>query len=238
MAEQQVVPLNWAQFEQEIEKRAGIEIKTLPRKAAYLWVPKRNAIEVQLMIQLLTTAKKNVPAEELMNEMTPMFIRRLGVWPMNHDYVVAEMFDDEAELRVYAVAAKNSVMQCVRYKIVKACPVPTFGYDEMLFETWTDAIVEEWQVIDSDVNAAEVEREAVVEYLKAMPDDYRVKDAAEDVEEGLHLVDTDDEEEGTAEDGEEGGDDSDGQEANEGVESAAAVPSNAAAETTAEAAAT
>jgi hypothetical protein len=192
------MPLNWAEFQAKIEKQTGLELKDLPRKRTYLWVARRTPLEVQMMMALLQAANKPVPAEQMLVDLTPMIINRLQPWPMNPDYTVAEMFDDDVELRVYAMAVlTNKAVHCVRYKIVKACPLPVFALDEMSFEVWTNQIAEEWEGVNSDVNAAEEaiieERDAVITYLQSLPDDYRVKDAADDIGDENHLVETDDE---------------------------------------------
>jgi hypothetical protein len=193
------MPLNWEQFQVKIEEQTGLEIKNLPRKRTYLWVAKRTPLEVQMMMALLQASNKPIPADQMLADLTPMLVGRLQLWPMNPDYTVAEMFDDELELRVYATAiltvGKDRIAHFVRYKIVKACPLPVFAVDEMSFDIWTDQIAEEWEAVNSDVNAAEEaaeeERGAAVTYLRSLPDDYRVKDAADDLEDENHLVEVD-----------------------------------------------
>jgi hypothetical protein len=182
----------WDKLNADVQERAGVEIADLPRKRTYLWVAKRTPLEVQMMASLLTSAGKPVPFDELLADLTPMVLSRHGDWPMNDDYLVAEMFDDgETDLLVYVVHKKDQTLG-VRYRLNKACSTPTFGVDEMPMETWLDQLAESWKAVESDVDyeelATEEEREATLAYMRTLPKDYAISDLIADIEDENHLI--------------------------------------------------
>lgn len=204
--------LTWSQIETKIKEESGIEFNELPRRQAHVWVPKRTPTEVQIMLALMTAspqwgtwndAQKAAKLDDLMGEMTPMTVMKNTPWPPNPMYVVAELFDDEDEVRVYAIASKDKdsgISFGMRYTISKSCPLPVYTASGMFLDVWVGALAKEWEAVDRKTNTAEVEeiaaeeeREDVIEYLKSLPAEYQIKDAIEDIKEKLHLVETDDE---------------------------------------------
>jgi|HubBroStandDraft_2_1064218.scaffolds.fasta_scaffold00039_40 hypothetical protein len=204
--------LTWSQIEAKIKEESGIEFNELPRRQAHVWVPKRTPTEVQIMLALMTAspqwstwndAQKAAKLDDLMSEMTPMTIMKNMAWPPNPAYVVAELFDDEDEVRVYAIAGKDresGISFGMRYTISKSCPLPVYTASGMFLDVWVAALTEEWSAVDGETNLAEVateeERDAVIAYLKSVPADYQIKDAIDDIEEELHLIDPDDDDDG------------------------------------------
>lgn len=208
----------------EIAKRADVKIEELPIKTAHVWVSKFTAMDVQTKLALknaspewagFSNERKGEELNALMADMTPMVLQRRGSWPMTDGVLIFEMFEDEDELRVYAMPTKTKdgkpANAMVRYRINKACSLPVYGAEMMPLETWMNLIAEEWQALDADINVAEVavevERDAVLAYLRSVPADYLVKDAADDIEEELHLVEVDETDESEPADGGADGDD-------------------------------
>ena len=195
----------WDLLNEEIEKRSGLELLNLPRKRTFLWVPKRTTPEITLMTQLQQAKNAElppdkqikIPYDQYMADLTPMVLGRHKDWPMNDDFVIAEMFDDGEELRVYAVAKAGDNKLAFRYRIVKTCAIPVFGSEEMPYETWVDELVEEWKAIESDIDyeelATETERDAVIAYIRTLPKDYTLEDLIGDLEDENHLVEIEDE---------------------------------------------
>lgn len=214
----------WEALQTEIETRSELELKDLPRMEAYLWVARRTPLEVQMVSSLLASSNKPVPYEQLLEDLTPMVVRRYGPWPNDDSYAVAELFEDEAEVVVYAIAAKDKNTRGVRYKITKANPLPVYTVEAMTFDTWMDELVAQWEEVDGATNPAEVateeERESVLSYARSLPADYAIANLISDLEDENHLVEV--EEEGEDED-----DEADGETPAAAAESKAPAPAAA-----------
>jgi hypothetical protein len=201
--------LNWAQIQAEIKERAeeeDLDIEELPRRQNHVWVAKRTSMEVQMMLELLRSGpawskmketEQAAKLDGLMSDMTPMTLTRAKPWPPNPNYVIAEIFDDDAEIRVYAVpqsAPTTPVIAAMRYRISKASHLPTYTVDALWIDTWIDAIVDEWSEIDGEVNAEthalqegmETECETTIAYLKTLKEGYRIVDLIADLKDGTH----------------------------------------------------
>jgi len=206
MAEE-ATKLTWAQIEAEIRERSGVELNELPHYNAHVWVPKRTAAEVQVLFALLSSspgwtsmpeAQKSAKIDEMMSDLVPMTLVRGAPWPPNPSFVIANMFADDTELRVYAIAAKekdSGASGGTIYTITKANPLPTYGSKSMALETWVDLLSAEWEQVEEESDpaeaAAEEEREKVIAYLESLPAGYLMADAIEDLDEALHLVERD-----------------------------------------------
>ena len=188
----------WDKLKADVEERSGVEIADLPRKRTYFWVPRCTPLEVQMNSSMLQAAGKPVPYDELLAAMQPMLLQRHADWPMNDDYLIAEMFDDGDDLIVYVVSKKDQTLG-VRYRINKQCPMPAFGVEEMPMDTWLDELVEAWRAVESDIDyeelATEEERDATIAYIKTLPKDYSLEDLVGDLEDENHLVPVEEEEE-------------------------------------------
>lgn len=195
----------WDKLNADVQERAGVEIADLPRKRTYFWVPRCTPLEIQMISTLKQAANEDVPYKELLASMQPMLIQRHGDWPMNDDYLVAEMFDDgDADLLVYVVSKKDQTLG-VRYRINKQCSMPAFGVEEMPMDVWLDQLAEEWKAVESDIDYEEVavedERNATIAYIQTLPKDYSLEDLVGDLEDENHLVPVDEEEEEEEEEG-------------------------------------
>ena len=189
----------WDKLNADVQERAGVEIADLPHKRTYFWVPRCTPLEIQMISTLKQAANEDVPYKELLASMQPMLIQRHGDWPMNDDYLVAEMFDDgDADLLVYVVSKKDQTLG-VRYRINKQCSMPAFGVEEMPMDVWLDQLAEEWKAVESDIDYEEVavedERNATIAYIQTLPKDYSLEDLVGDLEDENHLVPVDEEEE-------------------------------------------
>jgi hypothetical protein len=216
-----------AQVAERIEELSGIdkdEMALLPKKRHHLWVARKEAMEVQIRLHIVAStnqddADKNKIAAQLIDDMTPMRLDRHGNWPPQPMVKIYEMFEDEDEIRVYGVAAQvagtakfpsEAVFPGVgmRYRISKANPKPVYGVEDMALDTWVQLIADEWTAVDGEVNAAEIateeEREAVLAYCRTLREGYRIVDLIADLEDELHLVDTEDDEETDEEEPENG----------------------------------
>src|ERR1700694_5855781 len=150
---------------------------------------------------------KEDQANAWMSDMVPMLLSTRNVWPPSPSNLIYEMFEDEDEIRVYAITAPGVTAdtirehvfpeRCNRYRINKANPKPVYGVEQMVLETWIERIAEEWKVLDGETIEAAVEGELenVVEYLHSLEEGYRITDVISDLEEELHRVEADEEEE-------------------------------------------
>ena len=213
-------PMTLQDIEAEIAKRSGVDITDLPVKSAHVWVSKRTALDVQVLLDLVRSSpewsrfndkQKEERFNSLMAEMTPMLLQRRGMWPFGTNLIV-EMFEDDAEVRVYALPTKGQDGKAppVRYRLSKACSLPVYGAEIMSLETWMDAVAMEWTELDEDINveeaAAEAATEQVIAYLKTLKEGYRIADLIADLKDGTHMeveIEPEDEDD----DGEPGDDD-------------------------------
>jgi len=205
------VQMTGRQIAAEIANRTDAEIDKLPHKLHHVWVARSTPAEAQVRFSMLaadpkfaqcTDQQKSFELAKLLAELDPMLLSKYADWPMSAGTLIFEMFEDETEVRVYAIPKMSKDMTekppvvLNRYRICKANPLPTYGVEAMVLETWMNEVAREWDEVDGDISAVEIaveeERDDVVEYLKSLPADYQIKDAIEDVEEKLHLVETED----------------------------------------------
>jgi hypothetical protein len=210
--------LTWKQIQAEIAERSDAEIEELPRTQHAVWVSRFTSMDVQTKLTLksagpewakLTDKQKTDELNGMMSELIPMTITRGKPWPANPNYVVAEIFRDTDEVRVYAVPASATtepVIAAMLYSINRSCPLPTFTVDALWIDVWIDAIVQEWDDVDGETNpeeaGMEAERETTIAYLKTLKEGYRIADLLADIQDGTHLEvepDDDDDEDETKE---------------------------------------
>lgn len=210
-----------------IKEGSGVEISKLPRHEAFLWFPRRTAIEVATLLAQLPdpsslaaiedgAKRENEQAQvaferqDLIASLKPTVFRRGQPWPFNDVMVIWDMFDDGDSLVVYAIADRDRAEKKKpgaplpvpsRYTVSKSAPI--FGAENMALDTWIDLIALEWATLGEDINGVEMERERVLEYLRSLPEDYRVRDAAADIEEEVHCIEDDGEDDPDEPDGEE-----------------------------------
>ena len=217
--------INGAQVAAKIEEMSGLEsadLALLPKKQSHVWVAKKGAAEVQLRLGMIMSSKyhdneatdtqlKSDAATALVNELNPMLLQRRHRWPLAATTLIYEMFEDDTEVLVYAVdlpadanhpdKIRDTTFPNVgkRYKINKANPLPTFGVEVMVLDTWMEQIANEWKAVDGDVNEAEIavaeEVDALVTYMRTLKEGYRIVDLIADIEDGVHRPDEDAEEE-------------------------------------------
>jgi hypothetical protein len=226
--EQQMV--TYADLHGEISERSDVDgIMSLPRVDAYKWFPRENRAECmvtltncglmlgRILADPATPEEVKSTIEQVQNQigssMAPIIFQRGHTNPLNAKLVVFEMFDDDDEMRIYCVAkfegqVDAETSRAIRYHLSKS--QNTFCSQSMTLDLWLDQIAEEWEAVNEATNPAEVEREAVLEYLEGLKADSPLSDAIEDIREGLHLeeIEEDDEpepgEEGEGEEGSEG----------------------------------
>jgi len=214
MAEEQATTvLTGKQIMAEVAERSGVDLESLPVMMHYVWVARRTAMDVQVQLTLEQSkpdwaarpdVQKMQTIRSLMAEMDPMLLTRFGSWPMG-DALIFALFQDETEVRVYTIPKMGKDMTeappkiANRYRIAKANPLPVYGVDAFTFDAWMDAVAQEMEAVESEEDPAEAaveeEREKVISYLESLPADYLMKDAIEDLDEELHLVEREEEDE-------------------------------------------
>lgn len=209
----------------DIQEECGLDPDDLPRTDACKWFALRAITEAAVALSYLEARQQAATTDEekgaIEAEKSAMWesatiavvIRRGQPFPLpSKDRLVAlEVFEDDAEIRVYVYPEKLDNARFARYRMSKT--VPNYSMQSMPVDIWTSQIAEELVALDNDVNAAENEREAIIDYLTSKPKDYPMSDAIDDIAEELHLVPTEEpEEDGDGEDDEGDGeeDDADG----------------------------
>jgi hypothetical protein len=234
MADEQKIErasMTLAQIREAIEDQANVDVSDVRRTQNFVWVARYTSMDVSTKLTIrssspewktITDAQRSAELKAMMEDLTPVIVARGRPWPMNPAYVVADIFADADEVRVYAVPV-TAVMEttkkedsaivkvpvtateaCMRYTISKSCPLPTYTADVYWAENFVDAICNELEAVDNDDDpeqaGADGEREQTIAYLKTLPELYRTADLVADLTEELHfkvgLPDPDPEEEG------------------------------------------
>jgi hypothetical protein len=193
-------PLTVDALKHLIEEESGLDIDQLSRTDSYKWFTRRTATEAAMFLSYLESKSAQATDEKVRAEIDaeknamwdsatkPIIFSRGKAHPLNDALVIWEIFQDEEELRVYTVPKEGAFVKLARYRMSKS--QPNFGVESMVPDTWISAVAAEWQAIDGEENPADNEREAVIDYMKAMPKDYSITDLIDDIEEELHLVET------------------------------------------------
>lgn len=97
--------------------------------------------------------------------------------------VIFSIFRGKGEARVYAAPLKEGTPY-TRF-IVGTEASSLFG-ESMGLEVFKSLVGEELRALDSQINAADVERESVIDYLRTLPGDYPMAELISDIEELAH----------------------------------------------------
>ncbi len=197
------------QIGEECEK-IGVDISRLRFKTAIQWFAAMGHMEAgfQLDVAAAELQARTIDQKTFVQRRAnivastgPVVIRVKGRFPFNSSMAVVAIFGDDAEWRVYTLPIKSDDGSgnhpgptC--YTLGRHAAV--FDSEAMSLETFIAEIVDEWATVDSGQGARKIEQDAIVAYLNSLPDDYTVKQAAQDIADEIHL-EGDEEEEGETE---------------------------------------
>ena len=188
-------------IEAKIEDKLTFDRGKLPRVTAVKWVPRRGQFEATMLYSIAAedqSAQGNARREDILSSVQPTTFRVGGAWPFLQGMTIVAIFSDDEMHRVYAVSTLEDLSGAgsvppTRYTCRRG--IYDYSAEIMHIDTFIDEIVNEWTDVAAGMSSAEDERRDAVEYLRSLPDDYSVKQAATDIEQDVHH-DGEDEEEG------------------------------------------
>jgi hypothetical protein len=185
-------------IEAKIEEKFTFDRAKLPRKAAVKWAPRRTHFEATMLYSMTgeDLEQKRISAEQateqrrdIMDSIQATTLQVGGAWPLRAGMTIVAIFSDDDVHRVYAVQTLEELnggpsIPPTRYN----CKRGVFDYDAdvMHIDTFIDEIVNEWVGVEAGVSSAQQEQEIVVDYLRSLPPDYSVHQAATDIEQDVH----------------------------------------------------
>lgn len=190
-------------IEARIEDKLTFDRAKLPRFAAVKWVPRRSQFEATMLYAIAAEDKSKEGAsrrQDIMESVQPTTLEVGAPWPFRRGMTVLAIFSDDDTHRVYAVQTLEElngspVVPPTRYTCRRGVDVVDFSAEVMHIDTFIDEIVDEWTLVAAGVSSAEEEKNDVVAYLEKLPDDYSVKQAAQDIAQDVHHDGEEDEEE-------------------------------------------
>jgi hypothetical protein len=120
--------------------------------------------------------------------------------PMNARMLVIALFHDESTIRVYEVpvnaAPDDKPLMPRRVSLTKSSVVgnETFVIEDMTLERMADVLADELSVLEGAVTTSERERNAMLDYGRALPPEYPLRDFLADIEAEEHIDDDDESE--------------------------------------------
>jgi hypothetical protein len=102
---------------------------------------------------------------------------------MSDTLVVFSIFRDKGEARIYAAPLKEGTPYT---RFVLGTEASSLFAESMGLDVFRGLVGEELRALDSKINAADVERETVIDYLRTLPGDYPMAELISDLEELAH----------------------------------------------------
>ena len=187
------IPQETQNLAQMIVDRIGGDIPPM-RILKATWFPRVSSADgmAQLAAAHLETERKSILAS-----MKPTVIKvgEKEPCPFDPTAYVSSIFEDEDELRVYCIGQEPARLEC--FRLNKSAPTWTM-MDFFQLSAFADAIADEMVELRDSVSSAEAERAAIVQYGEEVNGDpaqpYSLTEFLDDVKEGVHLVDDEEEE--------------------------------------------
>jgi hypothetical protein len=118
------------------------------------------------------------------------------------------IFHDDTTIRVYTLGSEKpaaftgewKIRPAIRWTLTKA--TPDYVGEDMTIDVWIDAIIDECTQVVADMSSAEMEREAIADYIEGAvvaASDPTFEDLAAGIRAGDHNGDEDDDEDDTDE---------------------------------------
>jgi hypothetical protein len=102
---------------------------------------------------------------------------------MSASLVIFSIFRGKDEARIYAAPMKEGTPYT---RFIHSTAAPSCFVESMGLEVFKSLVGEELRALDSQINAADVEREIVIDYLRTLPGDYPMAELISDIEELAH----------------------------------------------------
>lgn len=192
-----------------IEQKSLVDVASLPRKMRVVWFPKMNAQEVALLYPL---ADSDAKRQEMISSVYPTIWLREGPVPFNADMLIFEMFEDDAEYRIYAApkadakprpgpTGRTMPVAPQVYRLSKHSSL--LSQDALSYDMFISLIAEEWAMVDEGISTIDRECAMIVQHIEAQGPEYTMAKLLEDLREGVHREDDEEEDEEDDDDEEE-----------------------------------
>lgn len=153
------------EFTDKILDGVGADINDLPRSSSMLWLGPGGS---------------------------PVFLEVKKAVPFDPSSFVVAIFHNDAVVRVYTLPLKQptpvpdgwKVRPPQRYTLSRTAS--TYVCDEMSLDTMADEIVEEWNQLALEMSSADIELEAVKDYIEGLPPTTTLGQLIEMLDAGLH----------------------------------------------------
>jgi hypothetical protein len=166
-------------------------ISELPRLRRIVWHQRRDASEVALLVSTLD--EKDPIYQERVNSflagLEPQVFALGAPCPCDRRLKIIEMFEEDTEYLVYAADDEVTAPRLFRLSKAEA----TFSEHSFTEDAFVSALANEWSNVDDGLFTMDRERNAVIEYLRSMPDGYSCDQAADDIENENHYEGDEDE---------------------------------------------
>lgn len=170
-----------------IIKKAGTGITITTKMVS--WFPMRDAVSG---MALLSGCPEN-ERQGVFSTMKPTLIHTGKPCPFNRKAIVFGIFEDD-DIRVYCMGPSDDDASMVlsRYRLSKTSAI--FSVDEMYPHTFVDEMTDEFVQLRDGISSVEKERASVLEYMQSLKTDYPILELIEDIKDGVHLEEPDEEE--------------------------------------------